>query len=90
MKSTMGRVLGTAHTFQQFTLCPTDSKIQLVSQQPTRHVRSNSESFIHTSTYYFYYSNTMPVPPLPPEIWAMIAKYVKRESPPVGERGNWN
>lgn len=32
----------------------------------------------------------MPVPQLPPEIWAMIAKYLKREPPPVGERGNWN
>jgi len=32
----------------------------------------------------------MPVPQLPPEIWAMIARYLKREPPPVGERGNWN
>jgi hypothetical protein len=32
----------------------------------------------------------MPVPQLPPEIWALIAKYLKREPPPVGERGNWN
>lgn len=32
----------------------------------------------------------MPVPQLPPEIWAKIAKYLKREPPPVGQPGNWN
>jgi len=30
------------------------------------------------------------MPELPPEIWTMIAKHVKREPPPVGEVGNWN
>jgi hypothetical protein len=33
------------------------------------------------------YSN---VPALPSEIWLMIAEQLKRESPPVGEAGNWN
>lgn len=27
---------------------------------------------------------------LPEEIWKMIARNLKREPPPVGEKGNWN
>lgn len=41
--------------------------------------------FILIDTYSF---NMMPV--LPPEIWTMIAKQVKRAPPPAGEAGNWN
>jgi hypothetical protein len=30
------------------------------------------------------------MPELPAEIWAMIAKHVKRGPPPAGEHGNWS
>lgn len=30
------------------------------------------------------------MPELPPEIWSMIVKHVKRDLPPAGAPGNWN
>jgi hypothetical protein len=74
-----------------------DALFRLVS--PTRLYNSTSDAYNNTTDQHvcFFFSfilititESTKMPELPPEIWTIIAKHVKREPPTVGQPGNWN
>jgi hypothetical protein len=71
--------------FQRLDFHPNNTLAVLKSAKQSSPSAYSSYSYIHQSHH-----SSDKMPELPLEIWAVIAKHVKRDPPPAGECGNWN